>query len=52
MQCMKCGMEVPEGQVFCNGCLEVMDKYPVKPGTPVHIRPRKPIIKLCIGKKP
>ena len=45
MQCMKCGMEVPEGQVFCNGCLEVMDKYPVKPGTPVHIRPRKPIEK-------
>lgn len=42
MQCMKCGVEVPEGQVFCDGCLEVMDKYPVKPGTPVNILPRKP----------
>ena len=45
MQCMKCGLEVPDGQVFCGGCLEVMDKYPVNPGTPAHILPRKPVEK-------
>ena len=45
MQCMKCGLEIPDGQVFCDGCLEIMDKYPVKPGTPVHILPRKPLEK-------
>ena len=39
---MKCGLEIPDGQVFCDGCLEMMDKYPVKPGTPVNILPRKP----------
>lgn len=42
MQCMKCGLEIPEGQVFCDGCLEVMEQFPVNPGTPVHIIPRKP----------
>lgn len=45
MQCMKCGLEIPETQVFCDGCLEVMDKHPVSPGTPVHILPRKPVEK-------
>ena len=40
MQCMKCGVDVPEGQVFCDKCLEIMDRYPVKPGTPVQILPR------------
>lgn len=45
MQCMKCGLEIPEGQVFCDGCLEVMDKYPVSPDTPVHILPRKAVEK-------
>ena len=42
MQCMKCGQEIAEGSVFCDACLEVMEKYPVKPGTPVNITPRKP----------
>ena len=42
MQCMKCGVDVPEGQVFCDKCLELMDRYPVKPGTPVQILPRSP----------
>ena len=45
MQCMKCGQSIPESQVFCGGCLEVMDKYPIKPGTPAHILPRKPAVK-------
>ncbi len=37
MQCMKCGREIPAGDVFCENCLADMEKYPVKPGTVVHI---------------
>lgn len=50
MQCMKCGREIPAGQVFCEECLLDMAKYPVKPGTVVtlpahtkHHRERKQI---------
>lgn len=45
MQCMKCGREIPAGDVFCQECLADMKKYPVKPGTAVHIpkqQQRKP----------
>ena len=35
MNCMKCGRDIVEGQVFCSDCLEQMERYPVKPGTPV-----------------
>lgn len=41
MNCMKCGREVGENQVFCPECLADMDQYPVKPGTAVHIPSRK-----------
>lgn len=37
MGCMKCGREIEEGQVFCDACLNVMQKYPVKPGTAVQL---------------
>lgn len=37
MNCMKCGREIPLGQVFCKECLTDMSDYPVKPGTPVPI---------------
>ena len=40
MNCMKCGREIPDTQVFCDGCLDVMEKYPVKPGTVVQISHR------------
>lgn len=40
MNCMKCGKETAEGQSFCTDCLEVMEAYPVKPGTPIQILPR------------
>ena len=40
MHCMKCGNEIPDGQVFCEDCLNVMAKYPVKPDTPVQILKR------------
>ena len=43
MQCIKCGRETQDKHVFCDYCLSVMDKNPVKPGTPVVIpnRPQK-----------
>lgn len=37
MNCMKCGREIPVGQVFCDGCLKVMETYPVKPDTAIHL---------------
>lgn len=42
MNCMKCGREVTEGQVFCPDCLKVMEAYPVKPDVVVHIPQRAP----------
>lgn len=42
MECIKCGREIVPGDVFCVTCLEDMERYPVKPGTPVHIPRREP----------
>ena len=41
MNCIKCGREIPDGQVFCPGCLEGIATYPIAPDTPVHI-PKRP----------
>lgn len=41
MNCVKCGRDTAENQVFCDLCLETMEKYPVKPGTAVHIPHRE-----------
>ncbi len=41
MNCVKCGREIENDQVFCPVCLEEMEQYPVKPGTVVHI-PKHP----------
>ena len=43
MPCMKCGKEVSEDQVFCEECLAEMERYPVKPDTPVLLPNRAPI---------
>ena len=40
MECMKCGRNIEPGSVFCDSCLESMEKYPVKPGTPINL-PRR-----------
>lgn len=40
MNCMKCGRETEEDQVFCRACLDDMDAHPVKPGTVVLIPSR------------
>lgn len=37
MNCLKCGREVEENQVFCADCLLDMEKHPVKPGTVVFL---------------
>ena len=41
MGCMKCGRDIPEDQVFCDSCLEVMARYPVKPETAVQLPHKK-----------
>ncbi len=40
MNCLKCGRETEENQVFCQRCLEDMQRFPVRPGSPV-ILPRR-----------
>ena len=37
MNCMKCGKEIPDSQVFCEDCLADMERHPVKPGTAVQL---------------
>jgi len=41
VNCMKCGRDIEEGQVFCSNCLEEMQKYPVKPNTAVQLPHRE-----------
>ena len=43
MNCVKCGREIGEDQVFCELCLSEMETYPVKPGTAIHIPARQPV---------
>ena len=40
MNCMKCGVEIPENQVFCDHCLALMQDYPIKPGAHIHLPKR------------
>jgi NMD protein affecting ribosome stability and mRNA decay len=49
MNCMKCGRETENEQVFCQDCLQIMEKYPVRPGTVVLLpRRRESTIKKSI----
>ena len=41
-RCLKCGRSAGEDQVFCEACLKDMERYPVKPGTPV-VLPVRPV---------
>ena len=41
MNCLRCGRETTDQQVFCDQCLKRMESDPVKPGTPVYIPVRK-----------
>lgn len=40
MECLKCGKETKENQVFCSECKQIMEQYPVKPGTPIQLPKR------------
>ena len=49
MNCMKCGRETENEQVFCQNCLQIMEKYPVRPGTVVLLpRRRETVIKKTV----
>ena len=53
MNCMKCGREITDDQVFCESCLEAMKKYPVKPGIAIQLPQRKetPFVKKVQAKR-
>ena len=49
MNCMKCGRETKNEQVFCQDCLRIMQKYPVRPGTVVLLpRRRETVVKKVV----
>lgn len=41
MNCLKCGRDIEESQVFCPECLEDMKKYPVKPNIAIQLPHRE-----------
>ena len=41
MSCMKCGRKLGSSQVFCEECLEKMEKSPVNPNTVVTLPQRR-----------
>ena len=43
MNCIKCGKDTKSEQIFCQQCLEVMEKYPVKPDVHVQL-PNRPAV--------
>ena len=47
MHCMKCGIEIEDGQVFCESCLADMKRYPVKPEAKIQLpsRPTQEAVK-------
>ena len=53
MNCMKCGRETVEDDVFCGECLAEMEKYPVRPGVVVHLprRREEPAAKKSYGRR-
>ena len=42
MNCLKCGKEIKDNQVFCPHCLDIMNDYPVKPQSHIHLPNRAP----------
>ena len=53
MNCMKCGREAEDSNVFCAECLAEMEKYPVRPGVVVHLprRREEPATKKGYGRR-
>ena len=50
MNCVKCGKDTTENNVFCSDCLAQMADYPVKPGTPVLIPDHSPARRTSVRK--
>ena len=50
MNCMKCGKEIKEPQVFCDSCLATMEKYPVKSNIRVQV-PVRPVVEVKASAK-
>ena len=50
MNCMKCGTQISENQVFCDHCLSVMEKHPIRANAHVHL-PKRDVVEET-GKKP
>lgn len=46
MQCLKCGKDISSNPTFCDTCLAEMERYPVKPGTAIHIPKRELPVRL------
>lgn len=44
MGCLKCGRDTEEGAVFCSECLLEMQRYPVRPGTPVVLPAQERVV--------
>ena len=40
MYCLKCGTDTKNDGVFCEDCLAVMKRFPVKPGSPIQLYAR------------
>lgn len=41
MNCLRCGRETVDQQVFCQACLDNMARHPVKSDTPLYLPVRK-----------
>lgn len=42
MKCLRCGVEIPDGESFCANCLEYMEKEPIP--ADVHVMLPKPSV--------
>ena len=52
MQCLRCGRETEDAQVFCFSCEALMAKHPVKPNTVVTIPERSVRLRTSVPRKP
>jgi len=44
VNCIKCGKKCKSKHIFCDECCEGMKDYPVKPGTPIYLPSRPPMV--------
>ena len=53
MNCMKCGRETVDEHIFCDLCLEEMERYPVRPGTVILLPQRRhdPTVKKALPRR-